>query len=232
MKTHQSLLLILLFFTFGCSNNSSNSPEFITQSSGKYLFNPDETIEIYFEENELLMKWRGANEIKPMKIDNNTFFVKEMNEKIQFLTNPSDNRLYISLVPKEKNQSIEYNFRKLNEGENIPSMYLENNQFDKALIGYLSIQKSDSLSPAIQENYLNSKGYNLLRTDNTDQAINIFKVNTKLYPNSSNVYDSLGDALLQKGDTIEALKNFKKSLELDSGNKKAKRLIEKMTTKK
>jgi predicted negative regulator of RcsB-dependent stress response len=36
------------------------------------------------------------------------------------------------------------------------------------------------------------------------------------YPTSANTYDSYGDALLQKGDSLEALKNFKRCFELDS----------------
>jgi lipoprotein NlpI len=46
--------------------------------------------------------------------------------------------------------------------------------------------------------------------------LHVFKLNIDEHPNSANPYDSYGDALLIKGDTINALKNFKRCFELDS----------------
>ena len=143
-------LVSLLFY--GCSNNS-NEPEFIKKVSGRYLYNSDEVIQIYFGENEMYIEWRGAKKIKPLKVNDSTFFVKEMNEKIQFLTNPTNQKQYIVLVPKEENKPIVYNFIKLKEEEKVPSEYLVNKEFDKALEGYLAIKEKDSLDSSINENY-------------------------------------------------------------------------------
>ncbi len=63
---------------------------------------------------------------------------------------------------------------------------------------------------------LNFLGYELLGDSKVDESIAIFKLNLEEYPNSANVYDSYGDALLVKGDTINALKNFKKVKTIDS----------------
>lgn len=227
MKQNYLLLLILSSLIFCCSK-SSNSLEFITQTSGRYLYNSDEIIEIYFDNNDLIMKWHGADKIKPIKLKDDIFFVKEMNEKIQFVTNPNDNKLYISLIPKENNTATTYNFRKLNSKEDIPGHFLKNNEYDKALNGYLAIQQKDSLDISINEMDFNSKGYDELSDNNFEDAIQIFKINVALYPNSSNVYDSLGEAFMKNGDTIQAIENYKKSLSLDSGNKRAKRQIKKL----
>ena len=102
-------LLLLLFITLSCSKTSNNS-DFIKSVSGKYLFNPNKAIEVYFIENELFLKWNGAENIKPLKTDDSTFYVKEMNEKIQFLTNPEDGLLYICLVSKDDKSKITYNY--------------------------------------------------------------------------------------------------------------------------
>ena len=53
----------------------------------------------------------------------------------------------------------------------------------------------------------------------------------ELYPASSNVYDSYADALKVSGDTLEAIKYYKKSLAIDSGNRNAKRFVEKYDKK-
>jgi TolA-binding protein len=215
---------------YGCANNA-NDPEFIKKTSGRYLYNSDEVIHIYFEENEMFIEWRGAKKIKPLKVNDSTFFVKEMNEKILFLTNPANQKNYISLVPKEENKPVAYNFLKLEEGEKVPSEYLANKQYDKALEGYLAIKKKDSLDSSIDENYLNSLGYKALREKNFEIAKAIFKINVALYPNSSNVYDSLGEAYMKSGDTLNAIENYKKSLIFDSGNKRAKNQLKKLEKK-
>lgn len=225
MKIKYFILSLILIYS--CSS-SSNNPEFIKKATGRYLYNSDEVVEVYFKKSELFMIWRGAKNIKPLKINDTTFYVKEMNEKIQFLTNPSNQQEYISLLPKEKGEPIAYNYKKLKAGEKIPSEYLKDNEFDKALKSYLAIQKIDSLDVAINESNLNSLGYDALRKKKYKNAINIFKINIALYPTSSNVYDSLGDAFRKKGDTVQAIVNYKKSLEFDSGNARAKRIINRL----
>ena len=227
MKVKSTFSIVLCFLFFACGTNG-NSDEFIDKVSGRYLYNSDEVIEVYFNENKLQMKWRGATRIEPLKVNDNTFYVKEMNEKIQFLTNPSNQLEYIVLVPKEENNAIIYNYRKLNDEEKVPSEYLENNEFDKALDAFLAIKKIDSLDCAINEGDLNRLGYRKLNDEKYVESINIFRINVALYPNSSNVYDSLGEAYMKSGDTIQAIENYKRSLALDSGNSRAKRQLKKL----
>ncbi|MHB1147816.1 MAG: tetratricopeptide repeat protein [Lutibacter sp.] len=230
MKFNYCIFFLVSVLFYGCSNNANN-PEFIKKASGRYLYNSDEVIHIYFEENEMYIEWRGAKKIKPLKVNDSTFFVKEMNEKILFLKNPANQKNYISLVPKEESKLIAYNFIKLGEDERVPSEYLENKEYDKALEGYLAIKKKDSLDSSIDENYLNSLGYKALREKNFELATAIFKINVALYPNSSNVYDSLGEAYMKSGDTLHAIENYKKSLTFDSGNKRAKNQLKKLEKK-
>jgi tetratricopeptide (TPR) repeat protein len=230
MKLKYFSIFILLICICSCSKNT-NDPEFIKKVTGRYLYNSDEVVEVYFKENELYMVWRGAKSIKPLKVNENTFYVKEMNEKVQFLTNPDDKIDYIVLVPKDENNTIKYNYRKLENHEKIPREYLKNNEFEKALEGYLAIKEKDSLDPLINEGDLNSLGYRALRENNINEAINIFKINVALHPTSYNVYDSLGEALLKSGDTVHALVNLKKSLVYDSGNKRIKETIKRLELK-
>ena len=230
MKFTYFFFFIVFVLFYGCSNNYNN-PEFIKKASGRYLYNSDEVIHIYFEENEMFMEWRGAKKIKPLKVNDSTFFVKEMNEKIQFLTNPANQKQYIALVPKEESKPIAYNFMKLKEGEKVPSEYLANKEFDKALEGYLAIKKKDSMDSSINENYLNSLGYKFLQEKDFEMAKAIFKINAALYPNSSNVYDSLAEAYMKSGDTVNAIENYKIALTFDSGNFRAKNQLKKLEKK-
>ena len=54
----------------------------------------------------------------------------------------------------------------------------------------------------------------------------MFLMNINNYPGSPDVYDSMGEILLVKGDTAGAVVNYKKSLEINPGNKNAGRVLE------
>jgi len=80
-----------------------------------------------------------------------------------------------------------------------------------------------------QESELNYAGYLLLNLNKIEEAIVLFKLNTKAFPNSSNVYDSLGEALLKNGNTIQAIQQYKKSLELNPDNENAREVLTRIT---
>jgi hypothetical protein len=75
---------------------------------------------------------------------------------------------------------------------------------------------------------INSAGYILLGQDKVKEAIEVFKTNVKLYPESSNVYDSLGEAYMKDNNKELAIKNYEKSLELDPKNDNAKKMLEEL----
>ncbi|TYP98805.1 TolA-binding protein [Tenacibaculum adriaticum] len=224
MKTR--LLFLLLASIFISCTSSKNSPEFINNATGRYFFNADEVIEVYFDQEKLFLKWRGKD-LEPMKVNDSTFYVSEMNEKLVF--NTTKNK--IELAQKREHKDNKYVFSKLKENEKTPSEYLADNDYEMALKGYLAIQEKDSLSPVIDENTINSTGYRHLRNDEFNKAINLFRINTVLYPKSSNTFDSLGDAFLRKKDTAEAIINYQKALEINPENKSSKKNLEKLTKK-
>ena len=227
MKLKLFIILIAATILLSCNHKNSNN-SLDEKYGGRYLFNSNELIEVYFKNNEPLIKWRGAEEIKPIFLDLNTFYVKEMNEKILFNTSNNNSKLFIEFLPKQKSDTLTKRFYKLDSTQFTPNEYLEKKDFNKALEAFILIKDNDSLDFNIQENLLNKTGYSYLREDNLEMAVNLFKINAALYPESSNVYDSLGEALLKSGDTLNAILNYKKSLTLDSGNLRAKRIIERL----
>jgi tetratricopeptide (TPR) repeat protein len=73
----------------------------------------------------------------------------------------------------------------------------------------------------INEKDLNAWGYQLLNQKKVTEALSIFKLNVKLYPESANTYDSLGEIQEFMGDKENALLSYKKSLALNPENKNA-----------
>jgi hypothetical protein len=61
-------------------------------------------------------------------------------------------------------------------------------------------------------------GYNLLNQFKIAEAIAVFKLNTELYPDSSNVWDSLGEGYIYADNKELAVQSYKKSLELNPEN--------------
>lgn len=80
------------------------------------------------------------------------------------------------------------------------------------------------------ENAINTIGYEHLGTDKK-KALAFFKLNATNYPTSANAFDSLGEVYMLLGDTENAIRNYKMSLELDRNNENAKKMIRKLQTK-
>jgi dienelactone hydrolase len=76
-------------------------------------------------------------------------------------------------------------------------------------------QRRDDPSVVLfSEALLNRFGYEHLAMGDTKVAIELFQMNVTAYPNSPNVYDSLGDAYLAAGQKDLARQNAKKAIEL------------------
>lgn len=221
MKRFLYLLIVLFFISCG---NSKNSPEFMTAVSGNYLFNSDESIGISFVDNEMIVNWRGNDNIKPMKVNDSTFYIKVMNEKFIFILQPT---IHIKLAEKREHEGEIYSFNKMVDGVKTPREYLLNKEYDKALAGYLAIQKKDSLDKTIRERNFNNLGYQMINEKKYDIAIDFFKINTVLYPKSSNTFDSLGEAYWKIKDSVKAKENFKKALSINPENRRALSFIKK-----
>jgi tetratricopeptide (TPR) repeat protein len=79
------------------------------------------------------------------------------------------------------------------------------------------------------ERLMNEAGYFLLGEGLVPEAIQIFRLNVEDYPQSGNVYDSLGEAFMAAGERELAIENYEKALEIDPDNSNAVRMLERLT---
>ena len=208
------LYIICLCLFISC-NNSRNTDEFMSISKGKYLFNSNESIEVYFKDDILKLTWRGKN-LTPIKVNDSSFYVKEMNEKLIFISIPD---IYIELEEKREHKGEKFYFKKLSQGEKTAFEYFKNEEYTKALNAYIKIQQNDSLDLAIDLFRLNRMGYKYMRANKIAEAKELFLINIALYPNKSLVYDSLGDAFKKEKDTVKAIEYYNKSLAINPENR-------------
>jgi dienelactone hydrolase len=84
----------------------------------------------------------------------------------------------------------------------------------KAQQMFANARRDDPTTVLFSEALINRFGYEHLAMGDTKAAIELFQMNVAAYPNSPNVYDSLGDAYLAAGQKDLARENAKKALEL------------------
>lgn len=78
----------------------------------------------------------------------------------------------------------------------------------------LEARKRDPKAQVFPEDLVNIMGYEHMQSGDMQGAIEILKLNAVAYPNSPNVYDSLGDVYLANGQKELARENAQKALDL------------------
>lgn len=134
------------------------------------------------------------------------------------------------LLGRAKPKDFEYEFRQMNEENHgsvvLPAYYWglrkifagwtppQTGSVDDLENHYKKLSARFGYTIQIPENLLNQIGYQLLRANQTVEAIEVFRKNVALYPNSANVYDSLAEAFEKNGQTKQARENYEKAYKM------------------
>lgn len=114
--------------------------------------------------------------------------------------------------------SISTKLKSILEGENV----------ETATKTYWELKKNQADEYDFGENELNSLGYSFLGEEEVEKALAVFKINVQAFPNSSNVYDSYGEALMKNNENENAIINYKKSVELNPDNSNGIEMLKKL----
>ncbi|MEI6614358.1 MAG: tetratricopeptide repeat protein, partial [Chrysiogenales bacterium] len=95
-----------------------------------------------------------------------------------------------------------------------------------------TIWKTNPEDYNFSENELNRFAYQLLQQENKNSAIEFFQFIVELYPDSSNAYDSLGEAYMANGNKKLAIENYEKSLQLNPANTNAVDMLKRLRENK
>lgn len=101
-----------------------------------------------------------------------------------------------------------------------------------ALEKYREIRSSKEQKYYFDEREFNGLGYRLLGGKRIPEAIEVFKLNIEMYPESWNVYDSLAEAYMQNGQNDLAIEYYQKSLKLNPQNTNAVNMLQRIKKKK
>lgn len=108
------------------------------------------------------------------------------------------------------------------------SATISSNGVNAAVKQYHDLKATAGSTYNFDERELNDLGYKLLQGKKFREAIRIFQLNVEAYPQSSNVYDSLGEAFMDDGNRPRAIVNYKKSLRLNPKNHNAVVMLQKL----
>jgi len=99
--------------------------------------------------------------------------------------------------------------------EDVLQATVEDKGIEAALSQYGQLRDQDFPDIYAGESELNGLGYWLLKKGDAGEAVKVLELNATAYPNSANVYDSLGEAYAANGQKDLAIENYKKALAID-----------------
>jgi hypothetical protein len=131
---------------------------------------------------------------------------------------PDSNLIFVVEVVDVKSRSLSDILAKTLTAKGIEAMIAEFHRLKGVADPDLFAGESDT----------NAFGYSLLRRKQVKEAIEVFKLNVEAYPQSANVYDSLGEAYMVGGDREKAIENYRRTLALDPTMESAKQALKKL----
>lgn len=97
---------------------------------------------------------------------------------------------------------------------------------DKGIELYRKLKKTKANNYNFtNENELSDLGYEFLHGNKGDAALKIFSMNNSEFPDTSNVYDSRGEAYFNKKEFEFSQKDYQKVSELEPTNPNAKEML-------
>ncbi|MFC2139806.1 MBL fold metallo-hydrolase [Bacteroidota bacterium] len=131
------------------------------------------------------------------------------------------------------NNNVEYLWNEFREGRELSARIGLEKEFRssglQAMIDkYNDMKTKDKDKYFYFERSLVDFGYHLLKENETEGAIEVFKVVVEQFHGSWNAYDSLGEAYLENGNNELAIENYKKSLVLNPDNEAAKDVLKRL----
>jgi dienelactone hydrolase len=99
--------------------------------------------------------------------------------------------------------------------------------FSHAHDAYAAMRKENP-NFKLDETIVNSWAYDLMADSHLPEAIDLFKLNVQIYPESGNAFDSLGEAYMKSGQKQLAIESYRKSLEKDPTNANAEEKLKEL----
>jgi tetratricopeptide (TPR) repeat protein len=182
---------------------------------GAYRVNPDRIARIRAEGGHLVLRTPFQPDAELLPVSPTTFVRTDADERYTFTRTPDGVEMKVD--PADWPTS-----KRVADGETVPLDDAAAGRIEVAAKRYREARaaaKGDDVE-VFGEERLNLIGVQALWRGDPATAINIFRVNVALSPDSTNVYDSLGEAYLRSGDRKRAVETFRQALAALARDKK------------
>lgn len=194
---------------------------------GRFQVNPDRVLTVTKDTGKLYGEATEAPRVELLPVSDTSFIRRDQTTRYTFVKDAAGKVGSINIqFPGGESRA-----GRISDDTLIPFEMLMTGKAAEAVEAYRRIKKESPEANVIAEGRLNNLGYTLMRQNKLLEAIAIFKVNVELYPDSWNVYDSLGEAYMTNGDKELAIANYKKSLELNPKNNGGAQMLKKLEGK-
>lgn len=199
----------------------------LNNNIGRYRLNKYGFCKVYHEKGKLMAINNVEAPRELVKVGENTYALRDWDYKVTFAKNPKTGKKELVQILLDKT-TVRLRGDEMSKNERTPLELILEGQFEKGLEAYKKAKTEDSNNEQLSEGSMNGTGYALLGQNDFTKAIDVFRVNTILYPNSDNVYDSLGEAYLKAGQKDKAKQNYQKVLEINPNNESAAKALKKL----
>lgn len=199
------------------------TPNDLSNNIGRYRLDKYAFCKIYQEKGKLMAVNNVETPAELIKVGENTYALRDWDYKVTFTKNTETGKKELVQVLPDKTIRLKGN--QMSKDEKTPLELILEGNFDKGLAAYKKAKVTDPNNEQLSEGSLNGTGYALLGQKDLTKAIDIFRVNTILYPKSDNVYDSLGEAYLKAGQKDKAKQNYQKVLEINPNHENAAKVL-------
>jgi tetratricopeptide (TPR) repeat protein len=190
---------------------------------GRYRLGPDEVLTLRLVDGRLMGSGPGAT-FELLAATEGKFIRRDRN--VTYVFSKFEESVPQQITVQAGGEERDAN--RMHEDERAPIEMVLEGDVEGAVEAYRALLAADSGEVAASEARLNQLGYQYLGSGNVQAAIDVFRVNVALYPESFNVYDSLGEAYMTGGQKELAIENYEKSLELNPKNSNGLEMLEKL----
>jgi CubicO group peptidase (beta-lactamase class C family) len=189
---------------------------------GRYRYNSEQLVRVTLDEGKLYLQYAGNDRTELVPIGPQTFVRREREAPVIFRLDSKDQPELAFELGRGEFQT----HARLADDQPMPRELLLAGHVSKAVEAYRKLQEAQD--EAASEDYLNNEGIGLADLGRYDASIKILKLNTVLYPNSANTWDSVGYAYARQGDKEQAREFYRKALEIDPKFPSAVAALEKL----
>ena len=192
--------------------------------TGNYQFAPVKlSVDVMFDKNGMTTQeplGRSKERISYTKIGD-TWIDKTGNYEISFVANIENEITALLLTTKTE-------FIRGEPVTNVLEKVLKESGTEAMIDKYIELKGSKNSGYLFSVHMLHQIGSNLFRENKINDALKVYQLNYKEYPNSFTTNDALAETYLKMGEKKGALKFFKKSVELMPDYEYGKKMIEEL----